>query len=83
MRGDERIFEGILHKTLKRSKSSEFAQVDSGKIERYLDTAQEVLSMLRHTKEHAYSRLVVIMQAKERLRQQEAEFDLIFEKLGA
>jgi hypothetical protein len=39
--------------------------------------------MLHHTKEHAYSRLVVIMQAKERLRQQEAEFDLIFEKLGA
>ena len=77
------FFEGILHKTLKEVRALEFAQVDSGKIERYLDTAQEVLSMLRHTKEHAYSRLVVIMQAKERLRQQEAEFDLIFEKLGA
>jgi conjugative transfer pilus assembly protein TraH len=77
------FFEGILHKTLKEVRALEFAQVDSGKIERYLDTAQEVLSMLRHTKEHAYSRLVVIMQAKERLRQQEAEFDLIFEKLEA
>jgi conjugative transfer pilus assembly protein TraH len=77
------FFEGIIHKTLKEVRALEFAQVDSGKIERYLDTAQEVLSMLRHTKEHAYSRLVVIMQAKERLRQQEAEFDLIFEKLGA
>lgn len=77
------FFEGIVHKTLKEVRALEFAQVDMVKIDRYLETAQEVLAMLRHTKEHAYSRLVIVMQAKERLRQQEDEFNLIFEKLGA
>jgi hypothetical protein len=34
------FFEGILHKTLKEVRALEFAQVDSGKIERYLDTVK-------------------------------------------
>lgn len=76
------FFEGILHKTLKEVRALEFAQVDSIGINQFLDSANQVLSLLRDTKNSAYQRLIIIMQAKDRLRQQEAEFDLIFERLG-